>query len=158
MGVSGCGKSTIGALLGERLGLPYKDGDDLHPLANIEKMASGTPLTDDDRWPWLTDVATWLHSHTKGAIIGCSALKRSYRDLIREGAPGAVFVHLDGDFDLLHQRMFSRPGHFMPPAMLQSQVDTLEPLEEDEVGRVFDIAKSPEELVEEIAVWAGGRR
>ncbi len=158
MGVSGCGKSTIGALLGERLGLPYKDGDDLHPLKNIEKMASGAPLTDDDRWPWLTDVATWLHSHAEGAIIGCSALKRSYRDLIREGAPNTVFVHLDGDFDLLYQRMFSRPGHFMPPAMLQSQVDTLEPLEEDEAGRVFDIAKSPEELVEEIAVWAEGRR
>lgn len=148
MGVSGCGKSTIGAMLGERRGLPYKDGDDLHPLDNIEKMAAGTPLTDDNRWLWLTDVATWLHSHDDGAIIGCSTLKRSYRDLIRSEAPDAILVNLDGDFDLLHQRMHSRPGHFMPPGMLRSQVDTPEPLEADEPERVFDIATPPEELVE----------
>lgn len=153
MGVSGCGKSTIGALLGQEFDIPYMDGDLLHPQANIDKMAAGIPLNDDDRWPWLTDVALWLKSHEQGSIIGCSALKRAYRDVIRNEAPDALFAHLHGEEDLLHARMRSRPGHFMPPDLLKSQLDTLEPLGPDEAGRVFDIEKSERELVDEIAAW-----
>lgn len=153
MGVSGSGKSTVGALLGERLGLPYHDGDDLHPQSNITKMAQGIPLTDDDRWPWLGLVGQWLIDHPDGGIIGCSALKRSYRDAIRAAAPGTVFVHVHGDFELLHARMGHRPGHFMPANLLESQMDTLEKLEDDEVGKVFDVTSSVTEVTDAAAEW-----
>lgn len=153
MGVSGAGKSTIGELLGQRLGLAYMDGDDLHPQANIEKMAKGIPLTDEDRWPWLTDVGDWLQEHPSGGIIGCSALKRSYRDAIRIAAPDAVFVHVHGDYDLLHERMEHRPGHFMPSSLLDSQMAILEEIGEDEPGRVFDIADQPSVLVDKAEAW-----
>src|SRR5699024_627766 len=96
MGVSSCGKSTVGELLALKLGVPFMDGDDLHPRANIEKMASGVPLTDDDRWPWLTLVGEWLAGRSDGGVIACSALKRSYRDRIRKAAPDTVFLHLHG--------------------------------------------------------------
>lgn len=153
MGVSGSGKSTIGAMLGDKLGLPYKDGDDLHSQSNIDKMAQGIPLNDDDRWPWLKTIGEWLDEHPEGGIIGCSSLKRSYRDRIREYAPNAVFVHVHGDRDLLYSRMSERPGHFMPASLLDSQLDTLEELTDDERGKVFDIANSPEELVAEASNW-----
>nr|WP_240309109.1 gluconokinase [Corynebacterium pollutisoli] len=153
MGVSGSGKTTVGELLGARLGLPYRDGDDLHPQANIDKMAAGVPLTDEDRWPWLELVGQWLDDHPDGGIIGCSALKRSYRDLIRRMAPQVVFVHVHGTRDVLDKRMSRRPGHFMPTSLLDSQLATLEPLADDEDGHVFNIAYSPGELVDQVADW-----
>lgn len=153
MGVSGSGKSTVGALLADKLGLPYLDGDDLHPQANIDKMAGGIPLNDDDRWPWLAEVGQWLADHPAGGIIGCSSLKRSYRDAIRAAAPDSVFVHVHGEYDLLHQRMNDRPGHFMPASMLDSQMSTLEKLEDDEVGRTFDIVDTPSDIVDDAADW-----
>lgn len=153
MGVSGSGKSTVGDLLGARIGLPYHDGDDLHPQSNIDKMAAGEPLTDEDRWPWLKLVGEWLVAHPAGGIIGCSALKRSYRDAIREAAPGAVFVHVHGSSELLQERMTDRPGHFMPPSLLDSQLETLEHLGADETGRIFDISATPDEIVAAAAAW-----
>lgn len=153
MGVSGSGKSTIGALLAEKLGMPYHDGDDLHPQSNIDKMAQGIPLNDEDRWPWLKLVGEWLVEHPEGGIIGCSSLKRSYRDAIREAAPNSAFVHVHGEYDVLHQRMNDRPGHFMPASMLDSQMAILEPLGDDELGAVFDIENSPEDIVDAAAEW-----
>ena len=127
MGVSGCGKSTVGAALGAALGIPYRDGDDLHPAANVEKMRAGVPLTDDDRWPWLERVAEVLRDDAP-VIVGCSALRRIYRDRIRAGAGGAVrFVHLVGSRDVIAARMAARTGHYMPTTLLDSQFATLEP-------------------------------
>ena len=152
MGVSGCGKSTVGEMLAARLGVGYKDGDELHPQANIDKMASGQPLDDDDRAWWLVQVGRWLRDRESG-VIACSSLKRSYRDLIRTKCPGTVFVHLHGDYDLLLSRVQSRKDHFMPSTLLDSQFATLEPLGADEVARVFDIAHSAPELAALAASW-----
>lgn len=153
MGVSGSGKTTIGNLLSEKLDLPYRDGDDLHPQANIDKMAAGTPLTDEDRWPWLELVGQWLTDHPDGGVIGCSSLKRSYRDLIREAAPEVKFVHVHGTRAVLDKRMSRRPGHFMPTSLLDSQLETLEELGPDEPGKVFDIADRAEVLAEKVVDW-----
>lgn len=153
MGVSGSGKTTVGELVGAQLGLPYRDGDDLHPQANIEKMARGKALDDADRWPWLELVGGWLEATPSGGIIGCSALKRSYRDLIRRIAPGTVFVHVHGTPELLAERMGKRTGHFMPTSLLRSQLDTLEPLGPDEDGVVVDVAQPPAAVAEEAAAW-----
>ncbi|MDR7330150.1 gluconokinase [Corynebacterium guangdongense] len=153
MGVSGSGKTTVGEMLAEQLGLPYYDGDDLHPQANIDKMAQGIPLTDEDRWPWLTLVGEWLAERPAGGVIGCSALKRSYRDAIRAASPGVSFVHVHGAKELLRERMEHRPGHFMPASLLDSQFATLEELDEDEVGQVFDVADTPDRIVEAAALW-----
>lgn len=132
MGVSGCGKSSVGAALAQRLGLPYRDGDDLHPAENVAKMAAGIALTDADRWPWLDRVAQKLRDEAP-MIIGCSALRRVYRDRIREGAGGPVrFIHLAGDRDLIAGRMAQRQGHYMPPSLLDSQFAALEPPGPDE--------------------------
>lgn len=126
MGVSGCGKSAVGESLAARLGLPYRDGDDLHPPANVDKMRTGTPLTDDDRWPWLDRVAEVLAQEAP-VIVGCSALRRAYRDRLRAGAGGPVhFVHLTGSKDLIAGRMAARQGHYMPPSLLDSQFAALE--------------------------------
>ncbi len=126
MGVAGCGKSTVGAALSEQLDIPYRDGDDLHSADTVEKMREGIPLNDDDRWPWLDRIADALESDAP-LIIGCSALRRSYRDRIRAGAGGPVtFVHLAGDRDLIASRMASRAGHYMPLSLLDSQFATLE--------------------------------
>lgn len=153
MGVSGSGKSTVGALMGHEMKLPYVDGDDLHPESNIKKMAEGIPLTDEDRWPWLEDVGAWLAEQKDGGIIGCSALKRSYRDQIRSAAPDAIFVHVHGPRELLQDRMETRPGHFMPPSLLESQIDTLEPLTYDEVGAVFDVTFPVDRIVADAQEW-----
>lgn len=134
MGVSGSGKTTVGQLLGEHLGLPYRDGDDLHPQANIDKMAQGQALTDDDRLPWLELVGQWLADHPDGGVIGCSALKRSYRDMIRSVVPDVTFVHVHGDRRVLEERMHQRPGHFMPSSLLDSQLEILEDLDDGENG------------------------
>jgi gluconokinase len=127
MGVAGCGKSSVGEALSRRLGIPYRDGDDLHPAENVAKMRAGIPLTDTDRWPWLDRVAQTLAAEAP-AIIGCSALKRAYRDRIRAGAGGPVrFVHLAGSRDLIAARMAQRSGHYMPLSLLDSQFAALEP-------------------------------
>ncbi len=133
MGPSGSGKSAVGALLAERLGLPFADADDLHPAANVAKMAAGTPLDDADRMPWLDLVAAALAPSPAGAVIACSALARRYRDRIRAGAPDTVFVELRVLPEELARRMASRE-HFMPPALLASQLQTLEHLGADEPG------------------------
>ena len=155
MGVSGSGKTSVGEHMSPMVGLPYEDGDDMHPQANIEKMESGTPLNDEDRMPWLENIGKELAA-SDGLMIGCSALKRSYRDLIRSHCPEAVFVHLAGDYDLLLGRMSARKGHFMPASLLQSQFDTLEQLEADEKGVVIDIEPTVEEVARQAANFLEG--
>lgn len=133
MGVSGSGKSTVAALLAERLGWDFEEGDDLHPPANVAKMHAGHPLDDDDRWPWLARVAGWITDHTdagRPGIITCSALKRSYRDVLR--GEHVVFVHVAGSPAAIEARMTARHGHYMPPSLLDSQLATLEPPGPDE--------------------------
>ncbi|ALE07896.1 hypothetical protein AL755_15975 [Arthrobacter sp. ERGS1:01] len=147
MGVSGCGKTTIGALVANDLGLPFTDGDSLHPMDNIAKMAAGTPLDDDDRAPWLQTVGRELAGSANGLVVACSALKRSYRDAIREQAPETVFLHLDGSREVLGSRLEGRSGHFMPATLLDSQLATLEPLGADEAAVVMDISAPVEALV-----------
>lgn len=129
MGVAGCGKSSVGAAVSALTGLSYVDGDDLHPAANVAKMAAGQPLTDEDRWPWLDACAATLA--TGNIILGCSALKRAYRDRLR-GAGGVRFVHLSGPRDLIAARMAQRSGHYMPLSLLDSQFAALEPPASDE--------------------------
>lgn len=137
MGVSGCGKSSVGAGLAAALGQRFVDGDSLHPAANIAKMAQGIALTDDDRAPWLAEVGAVLHD--QGGVIACSALKRSYRDLIRATAGEVSFLYLRGRRETLLSRMSLRPGHFMPTALLDSQLATLEEPQPDEPHLVADI-------------------
>ncbi len=149
MGVSGCGKSTVGAALAKALTIPYRDGDDLHPAANVEKMRAGIPLTDNDRWPWLDHVAATLRDAAP-VIIGCSALRRAYRDRIRAGAGGPVqFVHLTGSRAVIAARMAARKGHYMPPTLLDSQFATLEPPGPDEAIRM-DVDQSLTRLISQI--------
>jgi carbohydrate kinase (thermoresistant glucokinase family) len=146
MGVTGCGKTTIGKLLGKALGLEFKDGDALHPQANKDKMSAGIPLTDEDRWPWLDQVGQTLKM-TGGVVVACSALKRKYRERILSAAPKAVFVQLQGDKELLRNRLNNRTNHFMPTSLLDSQLQTLEPLEMDETGVVVDVGGSESEIL-----------
>ena len=130
MGVSGAGKSTVAALLAERLGWTFEEGDSLHPQANVEKMAAGIALTDDDRWPWLAKVADWIDAHLdagENGIITCSALKRSYRTMINRRGSGVEYIYLAVDRAELEERVEHRAGHFMPPSLLASQLATLEP-------------------------------
>ncbi|MET9843575.1 gluconokinase [Streptomyces ossamyceticus] len=147
MGVAGTGKTTIGPLLAARLGVPYAEGDDFHPEANIAKMSAGTPLDDADRWPWLDAIGAWARGRAGlGGVVSCSALKRAYRDRLRSAAPGLVFVHLAGDRALIEDRMAHRQGHFMPTALLDSQFATLQPLGADEAGVEVDVSGDPEEI------------
>lgn len=147
MGVSGTGKSTIGRGLAETLGLPFVEGDDLHPHANIVKMAAGIPLTDADRAPWLDRVAAEL---VRPVVVTCSALKRRYRDRLRLAAPDLVLVYLHGTPELLAARMARRDGHFMPPSLLESQLATLEEPSADEQAIAMDVALPPDEIVESV--------
>ncbi|GAA3753591.1 gluconokinase [Microbacterium kribbense] len=141
MGVSGSGKTTVGSGLAVRLGVPFIDGDDLHPQSNIDKMAAGHALTDDDRWPWLARIGQALtDAEATGMVIACSALKRAYRDAIGAQEPRAVFIHLSASRDLIAQRLAERSGHFMPASLLDSQFAALEPLAREEPGAVVDVS------------------
>ncbi|MFI9508103.1 gluconokinase [Nocardia sp. NPDC052566] len=150
MGVSGSGKSTVGAVLAETLGVEYAEGDAFHPASNIAKMSAGIPLTDDDRAPWLDIIATWLAEHVStGGVVSCSALKHAYRDRLRAAAPTAFFLHLAASHEELSRRMSTRAGHFMPTALLDSQLATLQPLSADECGTTLDATAAPVDIVEE---------
>ncbi|GGR68277.1 gluconokinase [Nocardioides luteus] len=156
MGVSGSGKSTVGAAIAGRLRVPYEDADDLHPPANIEKMTAGIALDDDDRFPWLEAVGDWLARHAeRGGVMSCSALKRKYRDQLRRHHPEVTFLHLQGTREVIARRQASRPGHFMPASLLDSQFKTLEPLEDDEAGIVIDVDQPVDKIVEEYAERTG---
>ncbi|MFF2620390.1 gluconokinase [Oerskovia jenensis] len=153
MGVAGSGKTTVATLLAERTHRPYAEADEFHPQANIAKMSAGTPLTDGDRWPWLRAMRDWLDQQAAegdSAVVTCSALKRTYRDLLRTAHGRVRFVHLTGSPELLEERMTHRSGHFMPASLLPSQLATLEPLADDEDGITLDVGTPPEELVEQI--------
>jgi len=148
MGVSGSGKSTVGAALAGRLGVPFEDADDLHPAANIAKMSRGEPLDDSDRYPWLERIGEWLAAHEHGGVIACSALKRKYRDQLRHHCSSVEFLHLSGGREVIERRQASRPGHFMPASLLTSQFETLEPLAPDENGVVIEVDGSVDQIVE----------
>jgi gluconokinase len=151
MGVSGSGKTTVGEGIAAAMAWDYAEGDHFHSAANVDKMRSGTPLTDDDRWPWLRAIGDWLSAHeasARSAVVTCSALRRVYRDLLRDGRPGVRFCHVHADAELIKERLAHRTGHYMPPSLLQSQLATLEPLEPDEPGVVVSIAGTPEEIVQ----------
>ena len=143
MGVSGCGKTTLARALAQKLDLSFMEGDDFHPKANVDKMASGTPLNDEDRKPWLETLNEELQKHP-GAVLSCSALKQSYRDILKENIPQLIFVYMDGSFDLIYKRMQSRSDHFMPSTLLESQFDTLE-IPKDAIS--IDISQSEEEIL-----------
>ncbi len=148
MGVSGCGKSTVGAALAERLRMPFRDADDLHPAANVDKMSRGVALTDDDRAPWLHLVGEELSRHrVTGLVIACSALRVTYRDILRAHAPDVRFVHLDTTRQVIARRMVVRSEHFMPLTLLDSQIATLEPLTADERGHVVNADRSIDEII-----------
>lgn len=153
MGVSGCGKSTVARALARRWGVDFADADDLHSPQNVAAMAAGRPLDDEARAPWLAVVARWLGDHQTGGVMACSALRRRYRDVLRSSAPAVVFLHLDGDPALIARRVSSRPDHFMPPALLASQLQTLEPLGPGERGLVVDLAQPPDKIVTAFATW-----
>jgi gluconokinase len=153
MGVSGCGKSEIGRRLAKRLGIAYLEGDEHHSPESIAKMAAGVPLNDDDRREWLLTLQSRLRlaaRRNEGMVLTCSALKRRYRDLLRIGDPALVFIHLHGDPQLIAARMKQRRGHFMPEALLESQLRDLEPLGTDERAVRVDIAAKPYDIVDQI--------
>jgi gluconokinase len=158
MGVSGSGKSTVGAALARRLGVPFADADTFHPPANVAKMAAGKPLTHDDRYPWLDAVGQWLTRHDEGGVMSCSALKRSYRDQLRSYCPRTEFLHLTGSPELIARRQAGRPGHFMPSTLLESQFASLEPLGPNESGIAVDVGQSVESTVETFLEYLETRR
>ena len=153
MGVSGCGKSSVGEQLAAALHVNYLEGDDYHSKANVAKMSAGEPLTDDDRAGWLEALREQIGSareRGEGLVLSCSALKRRYRDVLRAGDPLLRFAHLQGSRELLAERMAARHHHYMPPSLLDSQLASLEPLQADEAGIALDIAKDVGTLVQEI--------
>lgn len=147
MGVSGSGKSAVGVALAKRLGVPFVDGDALHPPANVTKMAAGEALSDDDRYPWLERVGEWLAKHSDGGVVSCSALKRKYRDQLRAHCPSIEFLHLCGSPELIAGRLSTRTGHFMPAALLKSQFEALELLGADEAGSSVDVGQDVDAIV-----------
>lgn len=155
MGVSGCGKSTIAKGVAEQLNLPFVEGDDLHPAANVKKMSEGTPLTDDDRWPWLDVLGTELKESSNieknGVVASCSALKRVYRErLLNACGDPILYVYLDGSRETLLGRMQSREDHFMPSSLLDSQLALLEKPTDDELALTVSIENSVAEMVDEV--------
>ena len=150
MGVSGVGKSTVAEGLSTLLGWAYAEGDDFHPEANVAKMHAGTPLDDDDRWPWLRSIGAWMDARVAAgepSVVTCSALRRAYRDLLREGRPEVVFCHLVAGEELVADRVGRRADHFMPASLLRSQYDALEPLQADEPGVDVSVAGSADEVL-----------
>jgi gluconokinase len=153
MGVSGSGKSTVAAELVARTGWDFAEGDSLHPVANVEKMRNGQPLTDEDRWPWLQAIADWIGRHEQAgqnAIVTCSALRRVYRDLLRDHHPSVWFAHISPPEVVLNERMTRRTGHYMPASLLGSQLATLEPLQPDEPGITVAALATPGEVADHI--------
>ena len=153
MGVSGSGKSTVAAGLVDRLGCDFAEGDDFHPPANVAKMRAGTPLDDEDRWPWLRRLADWIGQQEaagRSSVVTCSALKRSYRDLLADGHPSVWFAHVTADPELIRERVEYRTGHYMPSSLLDSQLATLVPLADDEPGTRVSGAGSPPSVVTEL--------
>jgi gluconokinase len=158
MGVSGSGKSTVGAALAQRLRVPFADADDFHPQANIAKMTAGEPLDDDDRYPWLEAIGDWLAARDgSGGVMSCSALKRKYRDQLRRHCAGVEFLHLAGTPEVIGRRQASRPGHFMPASLLASQFKTLEPLEPDERGVTIDVDQNIDSIVDDYVALSAAR-
>jgi len=155
MGVAGSGKTTIASGLAEKLGVPFVEGDSLHPAANVKKMAGGVPLTDEDRWPWLEAIGERMEVERvtgHGVVVSCSALRHVYRDCLRKKVHGTVhFILLDGSRELITDRMKQRKGHFMPPALLDSQFATLEKPTPDEHAVVLDISHTVPALLAEAA-------
>jgi gluconokinase len=157
MGVAGSGKTTTGERLSRTLGWAFRDADSFHPAANVEKMKSGVPLTDADRWPWLDAIGAWMDDQ-KGqgmpGIVSCSALKRVYRDRLLAGRAHVGLVYLSGSKALISERMSRRKNHFMPPALLDSQFATLEPPDDDEKALIVDVGVTPDRVVQSIiAQW-----
>jgi gluconokinase len=153
MGVAGVGKSSLMAALSERLGWPTLEGDSLHPPENVAKMAAGVPLTDADRLPWLAAIARWIgerEAERSSSIVTCSALRRSYRELLRRGHPSVWFVHLVAPRETLEARIGGREGHYMPASMLASQLATLEPLERGEPGSTIDATPEQSTVADQI--------
>ena len=153
MGVAGVGKSSVMTALAAKLRWPALEGDSLHPAPNVAKMAAGVPLTDDDRAPWLEAIAASIgerEAERSSSVVACSALRRRYRDVLRRGHPSVWFIHLVAPTDVLASRITNRIGHYMPPEMLTSQLETLEPLEADEPGSTMDTTGSPDEIAERI--------
>jgi len=159
MGVSGAGKTRIGRDVARRLGWTFIEGDDLHTEANRRKMAAGTPLNDDDRWPWLDrlcDAARGIEADGGSVVIACSALKRTYRDRLRGAGPDVRFVHLAGDRAVIAKRMAARGDHYMPPGLLDSQIATLETPTADEGVMTFDVSQRANRLVDVVAAQLAG--
>ncbi|NKX53001.1 gluconokinase [Arthrobacter mobilis] len=153
MGVTGCGKSTVAEQLAGELGWKFEEGDALHPPENLAKMQSGHPLTDEDRWPWLEKIADWIEAQLdtgQNGIVTCSALKRAYRDRLNRRGSGVVFIYLHGSPETIAARLAARRGHFMPPALLASQFETLEEPQPDEPHLTVDIRQTPQQLVRDI--------
>lgn len=153
MGVSGAGKSEIGARLAAALGVRFLEGDSFHPQQNVDKMSAGIPLNDEDRAGWLQALSNEIgtaRERGEGMVLSCSSLKRRYRDLLRSADPGLRFAHLSGERAILEQRMRTRPGHYMPASLLDSQLRDLEPLQADEAGLLLDLTQAPGQLVETI--------
>jgi gluconokinase len=148
MGVSGSGKTTVGGVLAEHLAVPFADADSFHTEAAKAKMAAGHPLDDADRAPWLQTLAQWLAGEPDGCVLACSALRRRYRDVLRSQSPQLCFLHLAGEPAVVTERVGDRAHHYMPASLVQSQYDTLEPLEPDEFGVVLDFTLGPEQIVE----------
>ncbi|GAB7192668.1 gluconokinase [Kineococcus sp. NUM-3379] len=161
MGVSGSGKTTVAQGVAERLGWLYAEGDEFHSPANVAKMAAGTPLDDDDRWPWLRSIGQWVGQQEaagRDAVVTCSALKRSYRELLREGNPSVVFCELEVPESVLAVRLAERRDHYMPPSLLRSQLDALQPLAEEEPGFVVPVIGGPDEVVQAVLTRLHGER
>ncbi|MGN6301245.1 MAG: gluconokinase [Angustibacter sp.] len=152
MGVSGCGKTTVASRIAAATGFVFAEADEFHTAANVAKMSAGVPLEDVDRWPWLRSLARGMAERAaagESTVIACSALKRSYRDVLADGPPSVDFVHLDGPAELVGDRLAARVGHYMPASLLDSQLATLEPLEVDERGVVLDVSHAPEVLAQQ---------
>lgn len=159
MGVSGCGKTTLGAALAQQLGWPFAEGDAFHPPANIAKMSAGVPLTDEDRWPWLQAIAAWIGQRRAAGqhgVVACSALRRAYRDVLRGGQADTGLIYLKGDAALIAARQQARPGHFMPASLMQSQFDTLEEPGADEQPITVSVADNPEAILRRVLSAIGG--